>query len=423
MLVEPDQYPASFLVRWQNAYNFGLFFRPFSVFKGLVLAQAQPASPRIWLVLGDKRGDNGQVEVIAEALSRRFDWSSEWHHVEMLPKYVLGKPRPGPTLHHIDRERSDPLTPPWPDLILTSGRRPANVALWIRKQSGGRSRIVLVGRPAGFLFHYQSRFDLIITSAETMPAPFPNVTHISLPLMRVDEARLDAGRREWQAAFSALPRPLVVFLIGGPTRPFVYDDAVLDRLCVRVGQVVAAGGTPYLVTSRRTPADFAARLKAALPEAARFYDWRNPEGENPYAGLLALGDRFVVTGDSISMMVEVAKLGRPLEILPLPTSLVGGLDQARRRLAVWLFQPARNNGAGERLRIALARGLYHARLMQQARHFPRFHQRLVDEGLASWIGEGGDEPRSSADGVARVLSQGERDLARITDRIARLFQA
>jgi len=387
------------------------------------LAYAQPSSPRIWLVLGDKRGDNGQVEVIAEALSRRFGWSSEWRHVEMLPKYVIGKPRPGPTLHHIDRERSDPLTPPWPDLILTCGRRPANVALWIRKQSGGRTRIVLVGRPAGFLFHYQSRFDLIITSAEAVPAPFPNVTHISLPLMRVDEARLGEGRRQWQEAFSALPRPLVVFLVGGPTRPFVYDDSVADRLLARVAQVVAAGGTPYLVTSRRTPATFAQQLQARLPAVARFYDWRAPEGENPYAGLLALGDRFIVTGDSISMMVEVAKLGRPLEILPLPTSLIGGLGQARRRLAVWLFQPARDAGIGERLRVALARGLYHARLMQQARHYPRFHQRLVDQGLAHWVGEAGDDMPLKEDGVARVMNQEGRDLSHITDRIARLIQA
>ena len=29
---------------------------------------AQGTGPRIWRVLGDKRGDNGQVEMIAEAL-------------------------------------------------------------------------------------------------------------------------------------------------------------------------------------------------------------------------------------------------------------------------------------------------------------------------------------------------------------------
>ena len=36
-------------------------------------------------------------------------------------------------------------------------------------------------------------------------------------------------------------------------------------------------------------------------------------------GLLGLADGFVVTGDSISMMVEIARLGRPLAIFDLPT--------------------------------------------------------------------------------------------------------
>ncbi len=58
-------------------------------------------------------------------------------------------------------------------------------------------------------------------------------------------------------------------------------------------------------------------------------------------GLLGLADRFIVTGDSISMMVEVTRLGKPLEILPLPCGLLGTLDQVRRSLARWLFNPGR----------------------------------------------------------------------------------
>jgi hypothetical protein len=142
------------------------------------------------------------------------------------------------------------------------------------------------------------------------------------------------------------------------------------------------------------------------------FDWARPEGENPYTGLLALGDRFVVTGDSISMQVEVARLGKPLEILPLPFGWLGRLDDARRRLAAWMFQPARDNSPAEATRLAMARGLYHLRLMQQTRHFPRFHQILVDRGLASWAGEAEAEhtadqqiSTASADDVTRILAR------------------
>lgn len=373
---------------------------------------AGATGPRIWRVLGDKRGDNGQVEMIAEALLRERGWPSELRHLEMQPQWVLGKPPVAASLAHLDMGRSDALTPPWPDLILTSGRRPANAALWIKAQSGGRTRILLVGKPSGMT----DRFDLIITSAETLIAPLPNVLHIGLPLMRVDPVRLEEGRAQWQARFGALPRPLVAFLIGGPTNPFVFDASVTERLRRRITAVLAEGGTPYVIGSRRTPKGFVAALAEGMQGHVQRFDWHAPEGENPYAGLLALGDRFVVTGDSISMQLEVVRLGKPLEILPLPTGGFATLDHARRQAASWLFQPPADEGMAERARTALARLLYRLRLMPQTRHFPRFHQSLIARGLATWIGEGG--PFEAADNAAIAT---DSDMARILARIDRIL--
>jgi hypothetical protein len=60
-------------------------------------------------------------------------------------------------------------------------------------------------------------------------------------------------------------------------------------------------------------------LQNHLPAGAVLYRWApdRPE-DNPYLALLGLADRFIVTGDSISMMVEVARRGRPLAIFELP---------------------------------------------------------------------------------------------------------
>ena len=368
---------------------------------------AQETAPRIWRVLGDKRGDNGQVEMIAGALRDARGWGSELRHLEMRPDFVLGKPKVGPTLYHLDTARSDALEPPWPDLILTSGRRPANAALWIKKQSGGRTRIVLVGKPSGAM----AQFDLIVTSAETLPAPFDNVLHVGLPLMGVDPDRLAAGAEAWRDRLAPLPRPLVAVLIGGPTNPFRYDAAVRAALRARIKAVLDAGGTPYLVGSRRTPPDFLRALADGLPEGTPVFDWAAPGGDNPYAGLLALADRFVVTGDSISMLVEVARLGKPLEIVPLSTGWFGGLDHARRSASAWLFQPRRAHGPAETARIALARGLYRARLLPQTRHFPRFHEMLVARGLATWAGDTATQA-AEADALGS-----EADMTRILARI------
>jgi mitochondrial fission protein ELM1 len=367
--------------------------------------------PRIWRVLGDKRGDNGQIEMIAGALARQRGWPSELRHLEMRPEYVKGKPRVGPTLYHLDPARSDALQPPWPDLILTSGHRPGNAALWIKRQSGGKSRIVLVGKPSGWMSH----FGLVVASAETLLAPFNNVLQIDLPLMRVDADRLEAGRAAWRETFDAVPRPLVAFLIGGPTVPFVFDADVQRRLRARIRRVLDDGGTPYILGSRRTPPDFIRQLSDGMPAGLRVFDWAQPGAENPYTGLLALGDRFVVTGDSISMQVEVARLGKPLEIVPLSTGWLGGLDDLRRRLTARLFEPPRDARPTTRARIALARGLYRSGLLPQTRHFPGFHRMLVDRGLAQWVGDDPSGPDPSP-------VDSEADMTRILARIDRLVE-
>ena len=145
-------------------------------------------APRTWVILSDKRGDNGQVETIVEALG----WPVERKTVQMLPRYVLGKPRYRHSLSHIDPERSDPIEPPWTDLIITVGRRPSMVALWVRRQSGNRTKIVLVGKPSG----HMPAFALVVASAENQMPPLPNFLPTTLPLMRIAEADVEAGLEE-----------------------------------------------------------------------------------------------------------------------------------------------------------------------------------------------------------------------------------
>src|SRR6186713_2884776 len=97
--------------------------------------------PRTWLLLGDKRGDNAQVEAIAQALG----WPCERKRLQMREPWTVAKPRVKASLHHIDLDRSEPLAPPWPDLVLTIGRRPSMAALWVAEQARRCTRLVLVG--------------------------------------------------------------------------------------------------------------------------------------------------------------------------------------------------------------------------------------------------------------------------------------
>jgi uncharacterized protein len=138
-------------------------------------------APRIWLVLGDKPGDNAQVEIVAEAVGLAF----ERKRVIPRAEWALGKPRVTASISHLDPNRSDTLAPPWPDLILTIGRRPGMAALWIQEQSGGHSRIVLFGPPK----RWPERYSLIVAPAQYRLSGAPNVLPIRFPLMRSGNRR------------------------------------------------------------------------------------------------------------------------------------------------------------------------------------------------------------------------------------------
>lgn len=345
------------------------------------------AAPRTWVILGDKRGDNGQVETIVDALP----WAVEHKYVHMRPEFVLGKPRYRPSLDHLDLSRSDPLVPPWPDLIITVGRRPSMAALWVRQQSGNKTQIALVGKPSGHMLD----FALVIASAENQMPPLRNFLPTTLPLMRIQPEAVAAEAMAWRERFAPLRRPLIAILVGGETNPFVMNRRVAEELVATARWVVEElNGTPYVTTSRRTTPEVVEVLRRELPPQAVFYEWTAEARDNPYRALLGSADGFIVTADSVSMMVEVIYLRKPLAIFPLPGGWWGNLDQWRRSLAHWLFNP-RQETSWDRWRHRLARGVYYIdvfKILSATRDFRAFHRLLVDKGLAVWSGQPFKQP-------------------------------
>jgi mitochondrial fission protein ELM1 len=188
-------------------------------------------------------------------------------------------------------------------------------ALWVQEQSGGHTRIVIVGRPK----RWAERFALIVAPSQFRIPPRDNLVQLELPLLRPDEIAVAEAGAVWRRRLAGLPRPLTAVLVGGETKPFRFDAAVAATLLERLRQIGARdGGTLYVSTSRRTRPEVVEALAAGLPPGAVLYRWApDAAAANPYLGLLAEADRFVVTGDSVSMMVEVASLGKPLAIFAL----------------------------------------------------------------------------------------------------------
>lgn len=338
--------------------------------------------PVTWLVLGDKQGDNSQVETLVEGLA----WPYTRKYVHMREEFVLGKPKFRATLDHLDLSNSDPLTPPWPDLIITVGRRPSMVALWIREQSGNRTRIVLVGKPSGNM----PDFDLVIASSENHLPPLDNLVPIALPFMKVDPDKIAGEAEHWQSRLAKLPRPLIAILVGGETGPFIMKESVADKLAALAHHIHNdLGGTAYVTTSRRTKPEVVEALRQSLPQGTPFFSWSANAGDNPYKALLGTADGFIVTGDSISMMVEVVLMHKPLAIFSLPQGLAGTVDQLRRTLIRLLYNP-RCETTLDRWRQRFARLVFRLdrfELLSSTRDFNYFHRMLIKRGVAVWAGE------------------------------------
>ncbi len=349
---------------------------------------AQPITsktPLIWLVLGDKHGDNAQVEIVEQQLP----WPCIRKHVRVKDQFAIKKPSVRPTVHHIDLELSDPLEAPWPDIVLTVGRRPSSVAFWIKQQSAGHTRIVLFGKPSSRAKNY----DLIITSSEILMPPLPNILTIGYPLMRVDQQAIKVASQTWLPKLSVLPCPLIAIMIGGPTKPYIFNQDTAEHIIKIAQQIInQQNGTAYLVTSRRTPKHILELFSTQLPHGCTLYRWDNQSDENPYKALLGIADGFIVTEDSISMIVEVAKLGKALAIFPLSSGRLGWLDQQRRRLTGKLFSK-QSETLVDKLRIRFALCLYTLRIANQVRDYRAFQDLLIAQGHAVRV----DQPQTIPD--------------------------
>jgi hypothetical protein len=151
-----------------------------------------------------------------------------------------------------------------------------------------------------------------------------------------------------------------------------------------------------------------ATLAAELPADARLYRWHDG-GANPYHGLLGLADRFIVTGDSISMMVEVARLGKPLAIFALPEErrALRWRGMLGRRLAA-----LEDGGAGPALG-GLSDALHRLRIAKYARDLSEIHRRLYARGLAVPLGQPFLAPQARpSDDLARAVERVRALMAR-----------
>jgi len=334
--------------------------------------------PQVWLLLGHKAGDNAQVLALAEALgwpcqSRRL----AYRKTELLSNLLLG-----PTLAGLQKKRSSPLRAPWPDLIITAGRRNEPVARWIQAHSNKSTRIVHIGRP----WANPARFDLMITTPQYQLPAAPNVLCNSLPLHRITRTRLQQATALWQPRLAHLPQPRMALLIGGDSGPYMLNRQNAGILGREANRMAAAAGASLLITSSaRTPTAPFAALCEHIQVPSFIYQWQEDDPQdNPYFAYLALADAFIVTGESVSMLTEACMTLKPVYIYDLlqhPVPLPAAVQKAGSHRSWWTrLESYRWKPLSHRLAM-------HLGPRRMRRDVSVMHRHLMTTGRAVWLGE------------------------------------
>jgi mitochondrial fission protein ELM1 len=208
---------------------------------------------------------------------------------------------------------SDPLRPPWPDIIVSCGRRAARHALAARKASGGRLLAVHVQDP-----RLRARdFDLVVAMDHDDISAGGNVIKVATALHDVTPANLAAAAAQWNERLVLLGRPLAGVMVGGHLRGrrFSLDDG--RRLLAGLRRLRSEADVALAITpSRRTPEAIIDLFLEAFTGDPRVSIW-DRVSDNPYRGVLALADRLVVTSDSVSMISEALATPHPVEVFDL----------------------------------------------------------------------------------------------------------
>jgi uncharacterized protein len=232
-----------------------------------------------------------------------------FNSLNWVPNPVLGA-----ILWSLTAESQSQLQQPFPDIVLAMGRRSLPAALWVKKQSGQKTKIIMLGRKAVAA----DSVDLAISCLHFRQLPRPGMFELLVPPTKVDTAALDQVRRTGPDPYATPRGKRIVVLVGGPTAQHKFNAEIAATMAAELAKAAASlGGQLTFVTSRRTPTHAVAAITANAPDSA-LHIWSGTQQQNPYLAYLAFADFIVVTGESESMIAEAITAGKPLTLYPLP---------------------------------------------------------------------------------------------------------
>jgi|SRR5215469_9263497 len=273
-----------------------------------------------WVVTDGKAGMESQCVGLAEALGL----SPVIKQVQLRPLWRALSPYLRMRLAHAFKNKHV-LSPPWPDLLIASGRLSVAASLYVRAQSrrDGRPTLTIQIQDPVIAPSY---FDLVIAPLHD-ELRGDNVIRTVGALHRIRAEKLAAAAEALRQRVVPIGPPFIGVLIGGANGVYRMGEQEILALSARLDEFATREGASLIVTPSRRTGDGNIALLGTSLKSERVFLW-DGTGENPYFGILGLADRLVVTADSVNMISEAVASGKPVYVYPLP----GGSQKSQRFL-------------------------------------------------------------------------------------------
>lgn len=271
----------------------------------------------VWALTDDKPGHNAQVVGVCDALGMQYSKKKVvYNEKSAWPNFLKFN-----GLSTIDKKSSDNISPPWPDIIVSCGRRAAPVAVSIKKlaKKSGKNCYATHMMWPGLIYN---KFDLVaIPEHDKIPAIFSNSRKILRTLGAPNLITKDFLLQEykiWSRTLGELPTPKISILIGGDSKKTSFTMKHAKELLDLLTDIIAGLKASVLVTtSRRTDKNVSKFLKEELTRRIGRHLYFHEFGAsraNPFFAFLQISDLIIATGDSISMCSEACSTGTPVFI-------------------------------------------------------------------------------------------------------------
>lgn len=269
----------------------------------------------VWGISDGSAGMEAQIKALAQVLGltpqmKRITVAAPW---AWLPNRCYASPLKRLLVPYFLARGREELAEPYPDLVISCGRKGAMVAMGLRARiKEGSTKFIHIQDPLVDARH----FDLVVAMQHDHITG-SNVLKTRFALHTITPAALDKLKNQYVPRFTSYPDPKTVVLIGGSTNKYTLTPGAMMKVITTLQSVAShTPGSLLISPSRRTDPEYIDMLKATFAGNDRVYIY-DGAGDNPYLGMLALAQTLIVTNDSVNMMSEAAATGRPLYLIML----------------------------------------------------------------------------------------------------------